>query len=230
MSQTALSCLPIIVIGLVSMESQAEEFHPPLQEYVAARVAEVDEIPTERKAELQKLANYIEEKLAANQPIKMTFICTHNSRRSHMGQLWSAVAAKHYGIKNFQSFSGGTEATAFNPRAVAAMKRAGMEIEEEYRVENPLYLVKFSPDDAPQTCFSKVFDKDPNPESGFCAVMTCSSADKACPIVQGADERVAIPYEDPKVADNTPEEAAKYDERSRQIAREMLYLFSQVEK
>jgi hypothetical protein len=58
--------------------------------------------------------------------------------------------------------------------------------------------------------------------------MTCSEADKNCPVVRGAAVRVALPYEDPKVADGTPAEAARYDERSRQIATEMFYLFSEV--
>jgi hypothetical protein len=35
-------------------------------------------------------------------------------------------------------------------------------------------------------------------------------------------------YVDPKVSDNSPKERATYDERSRQIAREMFFLMSQV--
>ncbi|MCK4776283.1 MAG: protein-tyrosine-phosphatase, partial [Candidatus Krumholzibacteria bacterium] len=62
----------------------------------------------------------------------------------------------------------------------------------------------------------------------FCAVMTCSQADKNCPVVVGASMRVAIPYDDPKAFDGTDQEAANYDERCRQISREMLYLFSAV--
>jgi arsenate reductase (thioredoxin) len=58
--------------------------------------------------------------------------------------------------------------------------------------------------------------------------MTCDEADQDCPFVKGAALRISLPYEDPKVADGTPEEAARYDARSRQIATEMLYLFSKV--
>jgi hypothetical protein len=67
-----------------------------------------------------------------------------------------------------------------------------------------------------------------NPQREFCAIMTCSQADEACPNVAGAANRIAIPYEDPKAADGTPEEAAVYDERCAQIARETLYAFSLV--
>jgi hypothetical protein len=35
-----------------------------------------------------------------------------------------------------------------------------------------------------------------------------------------------VNYDDPKDFDGTLQEEAKYDERTRQIAREMLYLFS----
>ena len=77
-------------------------------------------------------------------------------------------------------------------------------------------------------CYSKTYDDPSNPQEGFAAVMTCSQADKNCPMVMGAALRVAIPYDDPKAADGTPEEAQRYDERCNQIATEMFYLFSQV--
>ena len=38
------------------------------------------------------------------------------------------------------------------------------------------------------------------------------------------------PYDDPKAFDDTPAEAEKYDERSQQIAREMLYIFSKAKE
>jgi len=36
--------------------------------------------------------------------------------------------------------------------------------------------------------------------------------------------RFALPYDDPKQSDGTPTEVKTYDERCRQIAREMLYM------
>lgn len=127
---------------------------------------------------------------------------------------------------NVETFSGGTESTAFNPRAVAAMERAGFKVEIEKAGTNPNYLVSFANDSRPQTCFSKIYSDNANPVADFCAVMTCSSADKSCPSVKGAVKRIAIPYEDPKTADDTQEEVSKYDERSAQICREILYAFS----
>jgi hypothetical protein len=127
------------------------------------------------------------------------------------------------------TYSGGTEATAFNPRAVAAIRRAGFAVETIAEGDNPVYGVRYMDEMEPMPCFSKVYDRPPNPQQGFAAVMTCSAADEACPIVFGAANRIAIPFDDPKPFDGNEQEAAKYDERCRQIAREMLYVVSRVD-
>jgi arsenate reductase len=57
--------------------------------------------------------------------------------------------------------------------------------------------------------------------------MTCSQADGGCPYCWRW-KRIPITYEDPKAFDNTPQQAEKYQERSLQIATEMLYVFSQI--
>lgn len=210
-------------------ESKAGELNADVRLYVAARLNEFADIGPERRAELDSLAGYVRERIAAGQPVKLTFVCTHNSRRSHLSQLWAAVAAVHYGLEGIATFSGGTEATAMNPRTVEALRRAGMTIDaDDLTAINPRYRVRFGDPQTDQTCFSKVYDESPNPSTGFAAVMTCSHADENCPLVRGCDFRIAIRYDDPKLSDETPAEAATYDERSRQIAREMLYLMSRV--
>lgn len=205
---------------------------PALRAYGDEVSKTFDAIPAERRVQLARIAAYVSEKRAKGEPAKITFICTHNSRRSHMSQLWAAAAANYYGVDGVETFSGGTEATAFNPRAVAALQRAGFEIEggAEATVEgaNPKYAVRLAAGAPPHEVFSKKYSDAPNPEEHFAAVMTCSQADKACPTVFGADLRVGVPYEDPKVSDGTPDEAKTYDERARQIATEMFYVFSQV--
>jgi arsenate reductase len=201
--------------------------YPKLDSYVSQRISELDQIPAERKAGLEKLARYVEESKKGGEGAKLVFICTHNSRRSHMSQIWAQAAAQYYGVTDVQTFSGGTEATAFNPRAVDAMKRAGFVIEEESSGSNPIYGVRFHEEGPPMIkAFSKVFDEPPNPSRDFGAVMTCSQADEACPTVAGASFRIAIPYDDPKDFDGTDKEAQKYDERCCQISREMLFVFS----
>jgi protein-tyrosine-phosphatase len=205
-----------------------------IKEYIARSVAMYDDIPDERRAQLKKLAMYVQESAKDGDEARLTFICTHNSRRSHMSQIWAQTAAAYYGVSNVETYSGGTEATAFNPRAVAALERAGFEIEitsddkSPIFQKNPVYRLKHHPDAPAMEAFSKVYSQAPNPHSDFCAVMTCSDADRNCPIVQGATMRVTIPYVDPGAYDDTDEEEAAYDERCRQISCEMLYLFSLV--
>lgn len=214
---------------LTAPHAQADEkgrFYPKVTSYLDARIAEFDRVPADRREQLRRLTDYVAAQQAAGEPARMTFICTHNSRRSHLAQIWAAVAAERFGVEAVETYSGGTEATAFNPRAVEALTRAGLRIQATDESDNPRYEVRSGETVAPQAAFSKVYDELPNPTTGFCAVMTCTSADRACPTVAGASDRVAIPYEDPKAADNTPGETAKYDERSQQIAREMLFVFA----
>lgn len=202
--------------------------NPTIMNYLQEAIRDFDNIPDERKKQLKKMALFIQTKIKAGEEARLIFICTHNSRRSHMSQLWARVAADYYGVPHVHTYSGGTEATAFNPRAVAALERAGFGIETVSDGENPHYQVTYSPDVPAQEAFSKKYDDAANPQENFAAIMTCSQADKNCPFVPGATLRIAIPYEDPKEADGTAEEAAHYDERSRQIASEMMYCFSQI--
>lgn len=203
--------------------------YPKLLGYLNDRVSEFDLIPSERRTELATVAVYVRERLSKSEIAKLTFICTHNSRRSHLSQIWAQIAADYYGLTGVETFSGGTEATAFNPRAVAAMQRCGLRIVPDApNTTNPRYSVFSSDSASPQICFSKTYGDPPNPNQHYCAVMTCSQADNACPLVMGCDLRIPIRYEDPKVADDTEFESQRYDERSAQICREMLYMMSRV--
>ncbi|WP_439883158.1 protein-tyrosine-phosphatase [Pontibacter sp. MBLB2868] len=187
-----------------------------------------DEIPAERKVLLEQLSHVIREKTVEDNTTKLVFICTHNSRRSLMAQLWAQAAALHFGVKHVQCFSGGTEATAFYPAAVKALKTCGFEIIKESTAENPVYMVRFAADVNSIGVWSKQFDLAPNPSAGFCAIMTCTDADVNCPVVRGAEKRISIPYQDPKLADATALQQKEYLERAQQIGREMLYVFSNV--
>jgi len=186
-----------------------------------------DSIPDERKETLKEVAQYISDELTEKGEVKLNFICTHNSRRSHLAQIWTQTAANYYEIEGVETYSGGTEATAFNPRAVAAIERAGFHVKNPVG-ENPRYEVKFSEDAKPMICFSKKFDDPENPEKNFAAIMTCSEADENCPFVPGTSFRKAVTYRDPKESDGTDHEKETYDERCRQIGTEMFYMMSQV--
>ncbi len=216
------------LLGVALAAGDSRPLNPPLDAYVQARIAEFETIPLDRQRQLTGLAEYVRGRVAAGEPARLTFICTHNSRRSQLAQIWAAAAAARYGVSPVETFSGGTEATAFNPRAIAALRRAGFDITVEDGGNNPRYQVRFSKGVSPLVCFSKIYSTAGNPQRNFCAVMTCSDADQNCPVVQGAARRIALPYDDPKSADGTEQESATYDARCQQIAREMLFVFEQV--
>ncbi len=199
----------------------------PLRATIARLSESFDSIPAQRRATLEQVSTAVRQQLASDAPVRLLFICTHNSRRSHLGQAWAAAAAAHYGVE-VQSFSGGTEATAFNPHAVGALRALGFDVSTMDTGPNPHYQVRFAQDAAPCVCFSKVYDDDANPNSGFIALMTCSDADEACPNVPGAILRVATPYDDPKMFDGQTGVAERYIERAEQIGTELLYTFSRV--
>lgn len=198
-----------------------------IQQLCDELILDFDSIPKERKDLLTKISSYIQERKDKNQEINLVYVCTHNSRRSHFGQVWSAVAANYYRIQNVNSFSGGTEATAFNPNAINALKEVGFEIDKLSETDNPQYAVKFGPTEE-TICFSKTVDDQANPIANFAAIMTCSDADENCPFIPGVDLRIGTTYEDPKKFDGTDLQNLKYQERSKQIATECLFVFSQI--
>lgn len=209
-----------------SFDKLYDDLLPEIKNYISSIESDFNRIPEERKRKLRELSTFLHNRKLVKKSSDLIFICTHNSRRSHMSQLWAQTAAYFYSVTRVSCYSGGTEATMFNPRAIKALQKAGFEIEQSDSGTNPVYLVKYSMDMEPIKVFSKKIEDDPNPKEDFIAVMTCSDADEACPIVPGATMRFTLTYKDPKEADGTREEETRYDERCRQIASEMFYLFS----
>lgn len=187
-------------------------------------------VSEERKEILQELINFIQKKVASQSEIRLNFICTHNSRRSHLGQIWAQTLAFHFGIQNVTCYSGGTDETAMFPKVVETLTNQGFEVEKLADNQNPVYAIKFDENELPIIGFSKKYDANFNPKSGFAAIMTCSSADEGCPFVFGSELRIAVRYDDPKAFDGMELMNAKYEERSLEIASEMFYVFSKINK
>jgi len=185
-------------------------------------------VSEERKQVLKHLIDYIQNKVNTNEEIRLNFICTHNSRRSHLTQIWAQMMAFHFGIENIFCYSGGTEATALFPKVAETLTNQGFEIQKISDSENPVYAIKFDENQHPIIGFSKSYFDDFNPKSNFAAIMTCNNADEGCPMVFGAETRFPIKYDDPKAFDGTELMNEKYKERSLQIASEMHYVFSQI--
>ena len=189
-----------------------------------------ERISEERKRILQPLIEFISSKISKNEEVRLNFICTHNSRRSHLSQIWAQTMANYYQIENVFCYSGGTEATAMFPKVVETLRNQGFEILKLSETENPVYAVKFAENEHAVICFSKKYDDDFNPKSEFAAILTCDSADENCPIVYGAEARIPIKYEDPKKSDGTPEMNETYFNRSLEIATEMKFVFENLRK
>lgn len=185
-------------------------------------------ITEERKALLQPLVTYIQNKKKEQQTIRLNFICTHNSRRSHLSQVWAQVMAHHFEVANVCCYTGGTEATALFPKVAETLLSQGFHIHMLSAEQNPVYAIKYDANEAAIICFSKTYDHPFNPSSLFAAIMTCNSADEACPMVLGAEARFPVKYDDPKAFDGTELQTAKYAERSLEIAQEMWWVFSRL--
>lgn len=198
--------------------------HQNIKEVIGS--LKTEDITTERKSVLQPLIDFIQQKKNKEEDIRLNFICTHNSRRSHLSQIWAQTLAHHFNIKNVFCYSGGTEATAMFPMVGETLSNIGFKIGTLSEGKNPVYAVKFSENHHAVICFSKTYDDDFNPTSEFAAIMTCSNADVGCPFIAGAEKRIPITFEDPKAFDNTPLQKEKYHERSLQIAAELCYVFS----
>lgn len=189
---------------------------------------DTNSVSESRQSTLQPLVDYIKFKISDKQDIRLNFICTHNSRRSHLSQVWAQAMAAYFNIPNVVAYSGGTEATALFPMAAKTLEASGFKINVIAEGQNPIYCIKYNDNAHPVIGFSKTYDSEFNPTSGFCAIMTCTQADGGCPFIAGAEKRVPITYDDPKAFDHTPQQAEKYHERSLQIATELKYVFEKV--
>lgn len=225
--KTKYLLLSISLLALLSCNLQAQtlevKIDEKLERYSSELVQTFDEISDDRKVELSKIGDFLANQLSENNNYSLLFVCTHNSRRSHIADIWFKYAMLYYGVKQFESYSGGLEATAFHPNALAALERAGFTIEYNKKHTNP--VVSVTPGHYPVwTMKSKHYTHQVNPKTNFAAIMVCSDADKSCPLVEGADQRFSLPYEDPRYYDNTPSKVLKYDETVETIGREMFFM------
>lgn len=188
-----------------------------------------ENISNDRKNILQPLIDYIQGKVNSKKPVNLNFICTHNSRRSHLSQVWAQTSASFYNIDNVHCYSGGTQETALFPKVAETLSNQGFQILKIADNINPIYAIKFDENCLPIIGFSKKYDDAYNPNSNFAAILTCSQADDGCPFISGAEKRIPITYEDPKISDGTTNQTEVYQQRSIEIATEMMYVFSQIQ-
>lgn len=182
-------------------------------------------IPDNRKVHLNQLALTIQKQIKTSGKSYIIVICTHNSRRSQLGELWLHIGALYFSLP-IHSFSGGSEVTALNHRIVKALEIAEFTITEKTSGNNPQYSIslKEGTSQTDKLYFSKIYNDTQNPQSDFIALIVCDNADQSCPIISGADHRHFIPYIDPGYSDDSDSEAEVYLEKVYEIGREMLFM------
>jgi arsenate reductase (thioredoxin) len=112
--------------------------------------------------------------------LKILFLCTGNSCRSQMAEGW----ANHLGGDRVEAMSAGIEAHGKNPRAIAVMREAGVDIsrQESTRV-TPEMLAQAD-----------------------LVVTVCGHADEHCPVLPPGVQKKHWPLEDPAKATGTEDE------------------------
>jgi arsenate reductase len=183
----------------------------------------------DRKKILLKISETVATEYTVNNVVNLNFICTHNSRRSQLGQVWAFYAANYFNL-NIHAFSGGTEVTAFYRNTVKTLQAVGFDFKVvEFSHQNPTYLISFEESTNSILGFSKRFDDETN-KNPFIAITTCNNADKNCPFIPTAIERFHLPFEDPKFSDGTPEQSTTYLKTNEQIAAEVFFIFTEIKK
>ena len=183
----------------------------------------------DRKKILLKISETVAREYTENNVVNLNFICTHNSRRSQLGQVWAFYAANYFNL-NIHAFSGGTEVTAFYRNTVKTLQAVGFDFKiVEFSHQNPKYLISYKESTRSIFGFSKRFDDETN-KNPFIAITTCNNADKNCPFIPTAIERFHLPFVDPKFSDGTPEQSATYLKTNEQIAAEIFFIFTEIKR
>lgn len=115
-----------------------------------------------------------------NKKTRILFLCTGNSCRSQMAEGW----ARHLGGGAIEAESAGIEAHGKNPRAIAVMKEAGVDIsgQESTRVTDAMI------------------------GNADVLVTVCGHADEHCPVLPPGINKIHWPLSDPAKATGTEEE------------------------
>jgi len=133
----------------------------------------------------------------ANPPTRILFLCTGNSCRSQMAEGW----ARQLGGGHIVAESAGIEAHGKNPRAIAVMREASVDIsgQESTRVADEMI------------------------RRADVVVTVCGHADEHCPVLPPGVQKIHWPLNDPAKATGTDDEImaqfrATRDEVRRRVA------------
>ena len=232
-------------ISLETMERLIREKTPQSRKDMNAKArqhtdlltTQFDLIEEAHRKPAEELVDWVVKNYQPGKQLGVIVICSRNTRRSMLGATMGNIAAAYYGLPEVRFYSGGVDPDAFNPRTIATLKEIGAEIEPTGKEAprgkeghaNPIYSVKWGKGLETRE-FSKKYTDAQNPQDGFAAILVCSETDTACPKVNGASARIAVPYLDPKAFDGAPFEAAKYAERRDDEGRFVLNVLMQARR
>ena len=201
----------------------------PVKKLIRSLEGEEFLIDEDRQTLLLSISEVIQEELKERGKAELIVICTHNSRRSQVGEVWLQAGSDHYNLQQVEAYSGGTEQTAFNPRMVKALTKAGFMINLFESGDNPIYQIQYSYAGwRERQLFSKKYNDSFNPTADFIAILVCDQADEDCPLVVGARHRFFVPYADPKKYDEQLNESFQYDLTVKEIGREFLFMLKNI--
>ncbi|NIA02740.1 MAG: arsenate reductase (thioredoxin) [Planctomycetia bacterium] len=131
----------------------------------------------------------------------LLFLCTGNSCRSQMAEGWARELGKQYGDDWLEVESAGIESHGKNPRAIAVMQDAMVDIsdQESTRVTDEML------------------------EQADLVVTVCGHADEHCPVLPAGTRKTHWPLEDPAKAEGTEEEIMKVFKASRDDIRRRVH-------
>ena len=120
------------------------------------------------------------ERPVAADPIRVLFVCTHNSARSQIAE----ALLKRYGGDDFEVFSAGTEVSRVNPYAIRVLGEAGI----DWSGARSKSVVEF---------LDQTFDY---------VITVCDRARATCPVFPGSSNTLHWGLEDPSDVEGSDEE------------------------
>jgi arsenate reductase len=134
---------------------------------------------------------------------RIYFLCTGNSCRSQMAEGW----ARHLGGDKIEVHSAGIEAHGVNPRAIAVMQEAGVNISHHQ---------------------SKLIDPELLNKADY-VITLCGDANDKCPVTPPHVKRLHWGFEDPAKATGSEEEIRAKFREVRDAIRDKIEVFLQEE-
>ena len=156
------------------MDDKLNSFFSEINKYIPEK---------DKKTHLDIIISEIKEGLINTNNI--IFLCTHNSRRSQLCQIWGYILAKIYKVDLIFN-SAGSEKTEVHENIFYCLSYLGIKAENNKVIFKDLII----------NLHSKTLNEIK--EDKFIAIMTCSDTEKSCPTDPRSIKNIKMFYEDPK--------------------------------